>query len=66
MFSSDKSAGVVGIAVAVVVILVFCGAVFVVWWKRHMVSCGSVHIQAYTCMGVSFDVQRVIINNREF
>ena len=41
---STGSVGIAAVAVAIVVVLVLGGVVFMVYWKRHTVSCGSVHI----------------------
>ena len=40
---STGSVGIAAVAVAIVVVVVISGVVFMVYWKRHMVSCGSVH-----------------------
>ena len=41
---STGSVGIAAVAVAIVVVLVLGGVVFMVYWKRHTVSCGPVHI----------------------
>ena len=43
---STGSVGIAAVAVAIVVVLVLGGVVFMVYWKRHTVSCGpSVHCE---------------------
>ena len=42
------SVGIAAVAVAIVVVLVIVGVVSMAYWKRHMVSCGSVHVQVCT------------------
>ena len=39
------SVGIAAVAVAIVVVLVLGGVVVMVYWKRHMVSCGPLHVQ---------------------
>ena len=52
--------GVAAIAVAVVVVVVICGVVFVVYWRRHTVSCGPVHIQVCVFTIVHFAICTII------
>ena len=41
---STGSVGIAAVAVAIVVVLVLVGVVIMVYWKRHVVSCGPVHV----------------------
>ena len=47
--SDEKHTGILAIAVTVMVLMVICGAVSFVYWKRHMVSCTCRHA---LCQGV--------------